>query len=340
MADGYLPQPVVSEAPPAGKKQIEVTIRLKRGPTVRARIVDHNGNSVKGAAVFANGPISLNLFQGKAWQTWGEVNEAAQPAYTDDEGRFELQLGSATRLAISHASFDAWATAIPEGEDTIIRLPEPAQLEITYDIDGADTKGEIFYQMLGHDMPGFKGLETMRNVPIENGGTVVLKSLTPGMYQFSRYKMLELGDMGMGAMLERQYLELEPGEKKTIRYEREKGARLNGKINWPQEVELSGIVVSVNSIEKAVTPISPRATATKYSARVAAKNGDYQTERIPPGTYSLQAAAYEAQNQEGRFSTGIRVPGYRAETRITVPNSGEMTVPDLTLEKAEPRFDF
>ena len=58
LADGYVPQPVLSEAPPAGKARIETVIRLKKGRTVRGRVVDHLGKPVKDASVFAVRPTA------------------------------------------------------------------------------------------------------------------------------------------------------------------------------------------------------------------------------------------------------------------------------------------
>jgi hypothetical protein len=47
LADGYVPQPVLSEAPPSGKDRIEKVIRLKKGRIVRGRVLDHLGKPVK-----------------------------------------------------------------------------------------------------------------------------------------------------------------------------------------------------------------------------------------------------------------------------------------------------
>ncbi len=66
VADGYIPQPVLGSAPPANKNDIEVTIRLKRGPNVRGAVLDHAGKPVKDAAVFAIGPTGVNLAAGQA----------------------------------------------------------------------------------------------------------------------------------------------------------------------------------------------------------------------------------------------------------------------------------
>ena len=51
VADGYIPQPVLASAPPADKDEIEVTIRLKRGPNRprrRARSCGQTGEGCRG----------------------------------------------------------------------------------------------------------------------------------------------------------------------------------------------------------------------------------------------------------------------------------------------------
>ena len=89
LADGYVPQPVLSEAPPAGKDRIETVIRLKKGRTVRGRVLDHLGKPVKDASVFAVRAIGLTLAGGRAVNSFdGEEDRTVRGAKTDSEGRF------------------------------------------------------------------------------------------------------------------------------------------------------------------------------------------------------------------------------------------------------------
>ena len=110
LADGYIPQPVIASAPPDDKDDIEVVIRLRRGPKVRGVVLDHAGKPLKDAAVFAIGPTGVNLAGGQA------RDDEAQGARTDADGRFEVFTGEAKSLAVSHANFDAWPAAIPARE--------------------------------------------------------------------------------------------------------------------------------------------------------------------------------------------------------------------------------
>ena len=96
LADGYLPQPVLSEAPPAGKDRIETVIRLKKGRTVRGRVLDHLGKPVKDASLFAVRPNGMTLAGGRAVNSFdGEEDRTVRGAKTDSEGRFELAVSVA-----------------------------------------------------------------------------------------------------------------------------------------------------------------------------------------------------------------------------------------------------
>src|SRR5262249_57260988 len=121
-----LPKQVRREPPPAGKDRIETVVRLKKGRTVRGRVLDHLGKSVKDASVFAARPIGMTLAGGRAVHSFdGEEDPTVRGAKTDPEGRFELALsvaagqgrpagdpppsaGATPGLAISSPALDAW----------------------------------------------------------------------------------------------------------------------------------------------------------------------------------------------------------------------------------------
>src|SRR4051812_31141723 len=148
LADGYLPQPVLSEAPTAGKDRIETVIRLRKGRTVRGRVLDHLGKPVKDASLFAVRPNGMTLAGGRAVNSFdGEEDRTVRGAKTDPEGRFELAVGvapgqgrpagdppapaAAPGLAVSSPAIDAWPVPLPEGDaEAVIRLPPPARVEI------------------------------------------------------------------------------------------------------------------------------------------------------------------------------------------------------------------
>ena len=160
-----MPQPVLSEAPPAGKDRIETVIRLKKGRTVRGRVLDHLGKPVKDASLFAVRPNGMTLAGGRAVNSFdGEEDRTVRGAKTDSEGRFELAVSVAPGqgrpagdppasaaatpgLAVSSPALDAWPVPLPEGDaEAVIRLPAPARVEIRYDIEGSDEEASVFLQ--------------------------------------------------------------------------------------------------------------------------------------------------------------------------------------------------
>ena len=307
--------------------------------TVRGVVLDHAGKPMKGAAVFAVGPTGLNLSAGAAWSNIrdGGPDNEAQPVRTDEQGRFEVPTGEAKSLAVSHARFDAWPTAIPAKGDVTIRLPEPARVEIDMAIDGADKESVIFIQFLSHLNPDFAGVRLEREFKMDNPGKFSLAALPPGKYQLCRQVMNRLKEIGTGAMLERQFFELKAGETKSIRYVRDKGSKIRGKVTWPANTKLMGIVVSVRSEKAEPSPFDKHEWTTSYASQTAAEDGTFLTERIAPGKYLLVADAYTPIPEEDRFRTGVIGPSHRAEIKIEVGTDGELTVPDLVLKPG--RFD-
>ncbi|MBC7820334.1 MAG: hypothetical protein IAG10_25910, partial [Planctomycetaceae bacterium] len=245
---------------------------------------------------------------------------------------FDLPAGEAKKLAVSGRAIDAWPTDIAAEGDTTIRLPEPAKVEIELDIEGADKDSNIFFQLLVSHMPGFEGVRLENTLPIANGGKLTLPALPPGKYQFCRTVTNRLGMIGTGAMLERQFLELKPGETKTINYVRAKGARVRGKLTLPAE-KLMGIAVSISSEKAEKDPFDKREWTTTFASQTAAEDGSYLTERLAPGTYTLSASAYTPLTPEQQSRTGLIRPTYGASAKIEVPESGELVVPELKLER-------
>ncbi|HZN35680.1 MAG TPA: hypothetical protein VFB80_17745, partial [Pirellulaceae bacterium] len=332
LADGYLPEPVITSAPPEGTDELTVTLKLRRGRLVRGRVLDHAGKPVKGAAIFAIGPTGVNLAGGKAYSSWGEADKTAKSVLTDDAGRFEIPAGDAKSLAVSGAAIDAWPGAIASEGETTIKLPEAARVEVELNIDGAEDDGEFFYQLLGHRMEGFEKLQSTRQFPLKNGGKLTLPALPPGKYQFCRQVMNRLADFGAGAMLDRQFIELKPGETKAIRYVRDKGVRVRGKLTWPAGTVLAGTIVSVRSPTKEKDPFDGHEWQTTFASQVAVADGTFLTERLLPGKYLLVADAYTPLTPEQKVRSGIIGPSLSAEMPITVPESGEFTAPDLPLK--------
>lgn len=335
LADGYLPQPVLASAPPTDKDVIEVTIRLKRGPIVRGVVLDHLGQPVRDAGVFAVGPTSLNLAAGQAWSSVGGHDDEARPARTDEQGRFELSTGEAKSLAVSHVTLDAWPAAIPDSGEITIRLPEPARVAVDLDIDGAEQESVVFYQLLTDHAPEFAGVQSSRELKIVNPGKLPVAALPPGKYQLCRSVLHRLGEFGIQVLLDRQFFELKAGETKSIDFVRETGSRIRGQATWPAETKLTGIVISVRSVLDQKSPFDDHEWAITYASHTAAEDGSFQTERILPGTYLLVAEAYTPLTPE-QLLRGFVAPSWRAQVKIEVPAEGELIVGDLVLKPSQP----
>ncbi|HEY2251465.1 MAG TPA: carboxypeptidase-like regulatory domain-containing protein, partial [Planctomycetaceae bacterium] len=359
LADGYVPQPVLLEAPPAGKARIETVIRMKKGRIVRGRVLDHLGKPVADVSVFAARPTNgMVLVGGRAVNSYdGEEDKTVRGTKTDAEGRFELAVSVAAEpevpasdppagdsaagksarpgLAVSSPQLDLWPAPLPEGNaEAIIRLPAPTRVEIRYDIEGGDSEASVFLQLVMHEVDAWKGFEVVRHIPIRNQGQAEITSLPPGRYQFARSRSLHHGNIGRGAFLDRQFVEVVSDKTTLVSFVRETGTRLKGLVEWDEGTKLTGVILSVRK------PASPDASSTDrlfphlFDARllrapagdgsqekleIESNRGLFLTERIPPGTYEVSADGYAPLTPQQERRTGLIGPTLTAQLTVTVP---------------------
>jgi hypothetical protein len=341
---------------------------MKKGRTVRGRVLDHLGKPVKDASVFAVRSIGMTLAGGRAVNSFdGEEDRTVRGAKTDAEGRFELALsvakgmgrpagdpqasaGATPGLAISSSALDAWPVPLPGGDaEAVIRLPSPTRVEIRYDIQGGDEETSVFVQSLMHDLDAWKGFEIVRHVPIRNQGRVELTSLPPGRYQFARSRMLRHGNIGQGFFLHRRFVVVVSGKTTPIWFVRTTGARLAGSVEWDEGTKLTGVILSVRKVASPKDPQDERLFPYLFDARllrvssndgprenseIVGSRGLFLTERIPPGTYEVHAEGYAPLTPEQERRTGLVGPTLTAQSTVKVPESG--VVPSLKLELKEP----
>src|SRR5262249_29961264 len=162
---------------------------------------------------------------------------------------------------------------------------------VEFNIEGAPKEGTLFYQLLTEFTPEFEGLQSSRTLPIANGGVLSLPALPPGKYQVGRQVMNRLSNVGIGAMIDRQFFQIQAGETKSIRWVREEGARLRGKVILPKDVKLSGVMVAVMSEEAKRNPFKKSEWPTTHASQTTAADGTFLTERIAKGRYCLVASA-------------------------------------------------
>ena len=331
VVDGYLPQPIISEAPAEGTTELDLVVRLKRGAAIRGKVLDHEGKPIAGVNVFAVSPRGLNLYQGQAHDRYmNRADPRAKSVATDGEGRFELPSGGSTSLALSSKSLDAWAVNIdPESKDELeIELPAPTKLTITVDIEGADAETKIFYQLLTHMMDGFKRVQSTRTFTVKNGESLEMTSLPPGRYQFCRSRMHRYGSVGNGAFVDREFLELKSGESHELSFVRKAGKRVSGVVKWPKDLELAGVMLSVESVEPVQDPFSSQKYTTSFDSQLIAgkpqvkvietNSAEFTTEALSSGKYRVKAIAYAPMTPEDMMFSGIRGPTCTSSQVVTV----------------------
>jgi hypothetical protein len=133
LADGYEPATVTPEPLTAPVELFGLEVPLKRGREIAGRVLDHLGKPVGGATVYLAGNQSLRLANRQAQGFRGSQSK------TDSDGRFALRgVTSATPgIVVSGGPVHAWAYLLaPTVQEVVIRLPEPASVEVVYDIDG------------------------------------------------------------------------------------------------------------------------------------------------------------------------------------------------------------
>jgi hypothetical protein len=371
LADGYVPQPVLSEAPPAGKDRIETVIRLKKGRIIRGRVLDHLRKPVKDASIFAARPNGLTLAGGRAVNSFdGEADRTVRGAKTDSEGRFELAVsvaagqrpptgdppassGPTPGLAVSSPAIDAWPVPLPEGDaELVIRLPSPTRVEIRYDIQGSDDEASVFLQSVMHDVNAWKGFEIVRQIPVRNRGRVELTSLPPGRYQFARSRMIRHGNIGQGYFLDRQFVEVASAQTTSISFVRTTGTRLAGSVEWDEGTKLTGVIVSVRKVPSPDDPPSEQHFPHLFDAQllrvastdksnekpaIVGNRGLFLTERILPGRFEVHAEGYAPLTPEQERSTGLVRPTLTAQATVKVPESGAVPSLKLKLKKPAPK---
>jgi beta-lactamase regulating signal transducer with metallopeptidase domain/protocatechuate 3,4-dioxygenase beta subunit len=362
LAGGYVPQAVKIPLENDGSLKTK-TVRMKRGGTVRGKVLDHEGKPVKDARVFVRGPGELSVENGEISSLSGNFGQNV--VRTDAEGRFFVTgLGKeSTQVIVLAPRMYVWVASAPaEGskEDLIIRLPQPATLKVIMDIPGAvqgneylttrvpgqgprmDPAGKnpwIRLQLQTWDMEGFKNSGDYTQIKsVANPGELVFDNLTPGLYDFCWEKMYRLGDRGSGAFCDRQLgLKLSPGETKTVNLARKRGQRVDGEIlGLPKDAPGAWITVRPAEVTGDLRNETKEWKLPTFDALVC-KNGEkFRTALLEPGKYKIIAQAYTPEPRNGVFSTGIRLPNYTGTAEVTIkdfdPAEQRQPVPFVKIE--------
>ena len=335
VAGGYVSQPILTELPKDGGTQITgLVIRLKRGRQVSGHVFDHAGKPVKDAGVYVVGNPSINLTGGKAMEVHGELGEdkKAIRVATDADGAFTVTgIGEdAQRIAITSSALDLWVVPVPKGDaanDNLeIRLPQPGKLVVHYDIAGAPDKARLFMQLHTWEMPGWRGVTNERYDPIQQHVEFVLDNLPPGDYTIDRVRELGMKTKWGQNLLDRRTVKIESGKTAVTDFVRSKGAPITGQVVGLDQ----GEVAKAKPTHVFVRVLPPKEERTQWlifdvvmlEPDDKLMDGQFTTERIPPGQYKVQAEVYIPETEEQRHRTGWRTPAFEGEVLVTVPEEG------------------
>jgi hypothetical protein len=185
-------------------------------------------------------------------------------------------------------------------------------------------------------MAGFEGVRVERKTEVANEDRLVLSGVTPGEYQFARYRMLRTKQMGFGRMLERTFLTVEPGEIHVLRYVRPTGMRIAGTVPNQEKAKLDSVLIYVLP-DPPDEPIKPGLLGSEkiLDAQQTDERGRFQTERLAPGTYVFHAEGYPPLTPAEQAFTGITLPRYIGQAKVTVPETGLPPKIELTLKDSK-----
>ena len=327
---------------------------MKRGESLRGQVLDRDGKPVAGARVFFRGPGSLTVENGR-------IEDAAvgrNAARTDEQGRFLITGGGpeAKHVVVISPHENAWVAPAPkEGskEELTIRLPQPATLKVIVDIPGANQGNEqqmagsriepagkdvpLRLQMKSWEMDGWKDTgDFVKTRSVGNPGEVVFEKLTPGIYDFSRTKMYQLGERGHGSFCDRQDVTLLPGETKILRLERNRGQRVGGEIHGLPE-DVPGAFITVRPAEASGDPKNMEEwKLPTYDVLTCVNDAKFLTALLVPGQYKIVAYAYRPEPKTGVWRTGIRLPNFVGTALVTIedddPTDPKKPAPQAILE--------
>ncbi len=317
LADGYLPQPVTPDLVVSPSTNVNLTVRMKRGGEARGRVLDHAGKPVGDATVYLAGSQMLSLMDGKAEHFSGST------ATTDAQGRFSLSGagGAEGRLVIASAPLAVWTAAVPEpGKEATIKLPEPALLKVRSEISGAGGQVRLHLELKTWEMEGWKGFVGARKyLDAPNPGDATFAGLTPGTYDFWRVKELRVGDFGKGMFLDRRTITLESGKTTLAEFVRKGGHPIVGQLTGLKDTGVVGAFICVKDGKATGDPRKrDEWKLPMFDADICAVDGQFKTETVVPGEYTVVAEAYGPDT--GRL--GMRLPDFLGTAKVTVGQGG------------------
>ena len=350
IAGGYVSQ-TVSPEPVTGYADIhDLTVRMKRGGELTGVVLDHSGQPATGAKVILVDVQKLRVRDGVTGWWFGRLGDQFQndTDTADASGRFTLACDLKAAQDVVAVSADArmvWAVANTGATNGVkIQLPEPATINVRYDIPGDAPEAQLRFDLLCDEMnPDFRKAVRMDSfsAKVANVGQIAFTNLTPGAYNFERLKILSIGDpmvspnsnagrvanRGRSVLCEQRTIIVQAGEMAQVDLTRDTGYAISGKITGLEATGALGAFIFVRpagETNDSRDPI-PGATRICLDALTCGKDGAFQTPRLRPGTYSLVAEVESLTSSApaNPATRGVqRDPGYTGAVQVTIPGDG------------------
>ena len=333
IAPGYLSQ-LLTEPSLSNLPVDNLEIRLKRSEEFQGVVLDNDERPVAGARVLLATMRRVYLTDGKL--QYGEFRGSS--TNTDDAGRFGFRGEGDALQKVVIVSSDGnlvWPAVQSElGQDMKITLPKPGNLIVHYDIPGdePEAKPEIYLITTNKDRSLWKDISFGLSCTVMNSGETVLTNLTPGTYNFRRYKT----DGGRGAESEQQTIVVEAGQTSHADMVRTNGQHISGKVLGLDEAKASGGYIYVKSADATGLPWPQRSRNEQnefkyrtFDVSQFGADGTFQTTMLEPGTYTVAADVYPPGDGHTSGSMRNSNPDYVAVAKVTVTAEA---MPPVTLK--------
>ncbi|MGD1084188.1 MAG: carboxypeptidase-like regulatory domain-containing protein [Verrucomicrobiota bacterium] len=312
LAEGYLPQTLPAKATNADGAAAELVVRLKRAGEIRGVVLDYTGRAVAGARVWLTNTAAPGLRGGPPAARFGETS-----TLTDMAGRFALRRAAGPDLKVVVVSSDGhltWPVEPPETEGELkITLPQPASLMVRYDIPGdpAETKVELRLRTREMEMPLWQGVNGNVTALAANHRQTLLTNLTPGTYDFLRWKTVRAEDgRSWTNSMDFQTILLGSGWTQEVNAAHLTGYALHGEVSWSDPAQARPGFIMVASTD------FPRRSGDLATF---GKDGHFQTALLEPGTYTVVAEVFAPETVRAtNTSRGGRPPDYLGRATVRV----------------------
>jgi hypothetical protein len=337
LAPGYIPEILKIESFTNGQNS-GLEVRLKHGAVVQGVVLDADGQPVVGAKVYLATVQRVYLMDGKS--EYGEFR--GDSTTTDGAGRFALHGEGRTSQKVVIASADnqlVWPVVQSDPKQELtITLSKPGTLIVRYDIPGdtMEAKPELRLMNTNRDETLWKDISFGFSFTVTNGGQIVLTNLTPGTYNFRRYKT----DGAHGAENEQQTVVVEAGKTQYADMVRTNGQHIRGKVLGLDVAKASGGYIFVKSAEATGLPWPQRSRNEQnefkyrtFDVSQFGADGTFQTAMLAPGTYTVAADVYPPKGSSPPYRNDN--PDYVAVAKVTVTTNA---MPPVTLKLAQAQY--